>query len=176
MARMRSLALLAAPAESPMETRLRWLLILAGLPGPEVQTNLTDGEARFVGRADLYYPEVRLVLEYDGGNHRDRLVEDDRRQNLLVNAGYRLLRFTAADIHGRPDVVVSQVRAALGPSCAKRTPRARPKVLSAQNAPNFRGWLSSLFGVAPVQQIRRDEGHDHQARRPAQARAERIDR
>jgi very-short-patch-repair endonuclease len=66
-----------------------------------------------LGRADLYYPQSRLVLEYDGGNHRDRLVEDDRRQNLLVNAGYQLLRFTAADIYSRADVAVAQVRAAL---------------------------------------------------------------
>jgi len=111
--RLRTLSLLAAPAESPTETRLRWLLIQAGLPRPEVQTNLRDGAARFVGRADLYYPEAQLVLEYDGGNHRERLVEDDRRQNLLINAGFRLLRFTAADIHKRPEVLVAQVQAAL---------------------------------------------------------------
>jgi very-short-patch-repair endonuclease len=115
-ARMRSLSLLAAPAESPMETRLRWLLIQAGLPRPEVQTNLRVGALRF--RADLYYPSARLILEYDGGNHRDRLVEDDRRQNLLLNAGYGLLRFTAADIYGKPDVTVAQVRAALEPKQA----------------------------------------------------------
>jgi hypothetical protein len=111
--RLRSLAALAAPAESPMETRLRWLLIQAGLPRPEVQTNLRDGKARFIGRADLYYPAAKLVLEYDGGNHRERLVEDDRRQNLLIYGGFRLLRFTAPDIHNRPDVVVAQVRGAL---------------------------------------------------------------
>src|SRR6202165_4945007 len=96
-----------------METRLRWLLIQAGLPQPEVQTNLRDDASQFVARADRYYPAARLVLEYDGGNHRDRLVEDNRRQNLLINAGFRLLRFTAADIHNRPDVVEAQVRGAL---------------------------------------------------------------
>lgn len=126
-ARLRALALLAAPAESPMETRLRWMLIQGRLPCPEVQTNLRDGAARFVGRADLYYPAKRLVLEYDGGNHRERLVEDDRRQNLLINAGFRLLRFTAADIHGRPDVVIAQVRAALTASSPKRTSDADPR-------------------------------------------------
>jgi very-short-patch-repair endonuclease len=110
--RLRSLAAIAAPAESPMETRLRWLLIQARLPRPEVQTELGDA-ARFAGRVDLYYPQARLVLEFDGGNHRERLVEDDRRQNLLINAGFRLLRFTAADIYQRADVVVAQVRAAL---------------------------------------------------------------
>ena len=111
--RLRLLAQVAAPAESPMETRLRWLLLEAGLPSPEVQTDLHDRENRFVGRADLYYPSARLVLEYDGGNHRDRLVSDDRRQNLLINAGFRVLRFTASDVHQHPDVVVAQVTGSL---------------------------------------------------------------
>jgi hypothetical protein len=112
-ARLRSLACLAAPAESPMETRLRWLLIHAGLPEPQVQANLHDSTGRSFARADLYYPETRLVIEYDGGNHRDRMVDDNRRQNLLVNSGYRVLRFTGADIRDRADVVVAQVQAAL---------------------------------------------------------------
>jgi very-short-patch-repair endonuclease len=122
--RLRSLASLAGAAESPMETRLRWLLIQAGLPSPEVQTNLRDREQRFLGRADLYYPAARLVLEYDGANHRDPLVEDNRRQNLLINAGFGLLRFTATDIHQRPEVVVAQVRSALNLE-PKRTAGAR---------------------------------------------------
>ena len=112
-ARLRNLATIAAPAQSPMETRLRWLLIQHGLPRPEVQAELRDGEGRFVGRADLYYPSARLVIEYDGTNHRARLIEDNRRQNLLLSAGFRLLRFTAADIYDRPEALVAQVRAAL---------------------------------------------------------------
>jgi hypothetical protein len=101
---------LAAPAESPMETRLRWLLPQAGLPCPEVQVDLHDSAGRFVGRADLYYPAARLVIEYDGANHRDRLVEDNRRQNLLFRAGFRLLRFTAADLGQHPETIVALVR------------------------------------------------------------------
>lgn len=129
--RLRSLAPLAAGAESPMETRLRWLLIQAGLPCPQVQTNLRDREQRFVGRADLFYPGARLILEYDGTNHRDRLVDDNRRQNLLINAGYRLLRFTATDIHQRPDVIAAQVRAALNldPKRTAGAKRAESKAL-----------------------------------------------
>jgi len=111
--RLRALAQLAEAAESPMETRLRWLLLQAGLPRPEVQTDLRNAEGRFIGRADLYYPWVRLVIEYDGTNHRDRLTEDNRRQNLLLTAGFRLLRFTAADLKHRPDFLVAQVQRAL---------------------------------------------------------------
>lgn len=112
--RYRSLVRIAGAAESPMETRLRWLLIQARLPCPEIQADLHDGDRQFLGRADLYYPVARLVIEYDGGNHRERLVDDNRRQNRLINAGFRLLRFTAADVLGRPDVVAAQVRGALG--------------------------------------------------------------
>jgi very-short-patch-repair endonuclease len=119
--KLRSLAAVAAPAESPMETRLRWLLIQRGLPRPQVQVNLGD-ERNGIGRVDLYYPQARLILEYDGDNHRDRLVADNRRQNLLLNAGFRLLRFTASDIYNQPDLVEAQVRSALaGATFRKRT-------------------------------------------------------
>lgn len=114
----------AEPAESPMETRLRWLLLKAGLPRPHVQTNLPDDQSQFVGRSDLYYPGARLVIEYDGGNHRDRLVEDNRRQNMLVSAGYTVLRFTASDIYNQPDAIVAQVSAAAA-ACARRPAVAR---------------------------------------------------
>jgi len=132
---LRALAGVAAAAESPMETRLRWLLIQAQLPRPEVQVNLHDANGRFVGRADLYYPSARLVLEYDGGKHRERLMEDDRRQNLLVNAGFHMLRFTAADIYGRPDVVQAQVRGALVAPNTRNLNGA-----SAGLAPQTRNW------------------------------------
>jgi very-short-patch-repair endonuclease len=46
---------------------------------------------------------------------------DNRRQNLLLNAGFRLLRFTASDVHQRPDVVTAQVREGLRTVGAKRT-------------------------------------------------------
>lgn len=110
---MRRLGELAEPAESAMESRSRWTFIQAGLPRPEVQVDLCDANGRFVCRADMYYPKAGLVIEFDGRNHQDRLVADTRRQNLIVNAGYRILRFTSADVLGRPDVVVNQVREAL---------------------------------------------------------------
>ena len=123
---MRSWTELAEPAESQMETRLRWLLHCAALPRPQVQTDLRDTDGRFVARADLYYAQARLVVEFDGGNHRDRLVSDDRRQNQLVNAGYTLLRFTSADLREKPEVLVAQVRAALADS-ARLVPSMRKK-------------------------------------------------
>ena len=94
-----------------METRLRLELLNTRMPAPSVQTDLFDAAGQFLGRADLYYPDRRLVIEYDGENHRDRLVADLRRQNALVNAGYHVLRFTAADLR-MPGLVAAQVRQA----------------------------------------------------------------
>ena len=93
-----------------METRLRMLLVLNGLPRPGVQVTLRDEKGGFLGRPDLYYPEHRLGIEYDGETHRVSLVQDNRRQNRLLMAGIRLLRFTAADVLRGPDSVVAQVR------------------------------------------------------------------
>jgi len=74
---------------------------------------LRDAVGLFVGRPDLYYQRQRLAIEYDGATHHDSLAADNRRQNRLVNAGYRLLRFTAADVLSAPDSVVGLVREAL---------------------------------------------------------------
>jgi hypothetical protein len=114
IARVRRVIQLAEPAsESPGETRLRLLLVLNGLPRPHAQAQITDEGGRFVGRVDLYYPDHRLGLEYDGGNHRDRMIEDNRRQNRLLDSGVRLLRFTGADLRQNPGTVVHLVRGAL---------------------------------------------------------------
>jgi very-short-patch-repair endonuclease len=114
IARLRRVVELAEPrAESAMETRLRILLVLARLPRPEVQVSIHDDQGRFLGRPDLLYRHERLVIEYDGGNHRDRLIDDNRRQNGLVGTGFRLLRFTAADVYGTPETVAIQVRKSL---------------------------------------------------------------
>ena len=114
VARLRRAIELAEPAaESPMETRLRLLLVLRGLPRPRAQVSLFSAGGVFLARPDLYYPSHRLGIEYDGAVHRDSLAADNRRQNRLVEAGYRLLRFTAGDIVATPDATADLVRRTL---------------------------------------------------------------
>jgi very-short-patch-repair endonuclease len=108
------LDLAEAATESPMETRLRLLLVLNGLPRPEVQVTIRDERGSFLGRADLYYREHRLGLEYDGETHRASLVQDNLRQNRLLLDNVKLLRFTPSDVMRQPDGVVTQVRNAMG--------------------------------------------------------------
>ncbi len=100
-------------AESPMETRMRMRIVLAGLPRPEAQVEVRDAWGNVVARLDLFYREQRVGIEYDGSHHESSLAEDNRRQNRLLDFGITLLRFTAGDIYGTPEIVVSQVRSAL---------------------------------------------------------------
>lgn len=119
-ARLAKALLLADPAaESPMETRLRLVLLAGGLPWPQVQLVVCDRHGRFVARVDLAYREHRLAIEYDGDQHRDRATfrRDLRRQNALRACGWTILRFTAADIYGDPGKIVATVRAALTHRC-----------------------------------------------------------
>jgi very-short-patch-repair endonuclease len=102
-------------AESPMESVLRWLVHEAGLPAPVLQHPVHDSAGRFVGRADLAWPDHKVIVEFDGNVHRERsvFVKDLRRQNALVAEGWIILRFTSADLLGRPAEVVAQIRRAL---------------------------------------------------------------
>jgi very-short-patch-repair endonuclease len=107
----RAFALADGRAESPMETRLRVALIVAGLPSPNVQANLHDAAGAFLGRVDLFYEDVSLVIEYDGQNHKKSLAADVKRQNALINSGYHVLRFTAADLLAQGSVAAEVRRA-----------------------------------------------------------------
>jgi hypothetical protein len=105
-----------ALAGSPMESVLRWLILEAGLPRPVLQHVLRDAQGRFLGRADLAWPEQRVIVEFDGDGHRERhiFVSDLRRQNGIVLAGWRVLRFTSADVFGRPTTLLTTIGGALG--------------------------------------------------------------
>jgi hypothetical protein len=106
-----------ALAGSPMESVLRWLIVEAGLPRPVLQ-HVVRNAGRFLGRVDLAWPEQRVMVEFDGDVHRDRrvFVDDLRRQNGLVLAGWTVLRFSSADVLGRPEQVLAAIRATLGVS------------------------------------------------------------
>ncbi|MGK5444261.1 DUF559 domain-containing protein [Micromonospora sp. URMC 105] len=113
---LRQVLALAEPlSESPMETRLRLLLLDAGLPPATAQHDVLDARGRFVGRVDLAWPGLRVAVEYDGDHHRERVHfrQDVARLNALRAAGWLVLRFTADDVLRRPAQTVDMVAAAL---------------------------------------------------------------
>jgi hypothetical protein len=85
----RAIALARPDVESPMESRVRVRLVLAGLPEPAVQHDVYDRAGGFVARLDLAYPWAGVGAEYDGDHHRERVTfqRDAVRLNRL-----RLLR------------------------------------------------------------------------------------
>lgn len=107
-----------ARAESPFESRVRAELIAARVPPPALQHVITD-HGRFLARVDLAWSELRLAVEADGASvhaSADALRGDLRRQNLIVAAGWQVLRFTWADL-GR---VAPVIRAALSSRASLR--------------------------------------------------------
>jgi len=95
-----------------MESRLRMLLVLAGLPEPEVNHKLRDAYGHVTRRFDLSYPRVRLIVEYDGRQHvevRENWVSDLDRREELDDDEWRILVVTSEGIYRRPEVTVARV-------------------------------------------------------------------
>jgi very-short-patch-repair endonuclease len=71
---------------------------------------------------DLAYPGIRLAIEYDGEIHRtqERAMRDLARQAYLSDAGWTVLRFTAADVMCRPWWVAARVREELIKAARRR--------------------------------------------------------
>ena len=109
-------------AASPAEWRLQRLLRAAGITGWRAGESLA-GHVGVAASADIFFPDVRLVIEVDGRRFHgdDRFQADRTRQNLLVAAGCTVLRYTWDDIVHRPTAVVAQIRTHLA------TLRARPR-------------------------------------------------
>lgn len=109
----RALELADPRAESRPESQVRVHLVLDGLC-PEVQYRIYH-RGRLIARADLAFPECRLIVEYDGVWHGAPLqVGQDRdRLNRLHAAGWSVVFVTAAHLH-EPRRLVYTVRAALG--------------------------------------------------------------
>jgi very-short-patch-repair endonuclease len=66
---------------------------------------------RFV--ADLLVPEVRLVIEVDGGCHARQRKADARRDRALSRAGYCVLRIEAELVMGHLPEAVERIRVAI---------------------------------------------------------------
>lgn len=95
-------------SESVRETWLRLLLVLAGLPEPEVNVDVRTPDGVFVARVDLLYRRWKVVVEYDGRHHETdarQWARDRRRREALEALGYRVIVVAAADAKHPQDVV-----------------------------------------------------------------------
>ncbi|HZC27155.1 MAG TPA: hypothetical protein VE287_09020 [Actinopolymorphaceae bacterium] len=102
--------------DSPMESRLRLLLVLAGLPCPEPGLEILDDHGQWVATADLQYERARIAIEYDSDLHRTRKRKwrhDVAGRDRLRELGWQVILVTADDIYVRPHRTLERVHDAL---------------------------------------------------------------
>jgi very-short-patch-repair endonuclease len=98
--------------ESELERRFVALARNAALPEPERQVDLGDEEG-WIGRVDFLFRGARIVVEVDGAEFHDGLLDrqrDEERDTRLTAAGWYVLRLRWRDVVDRPTAVARAVR------------------------------------------------------------------
>ena len=98
-------------SESRQETRLRLILVRAGLPEPELNVEIFDDDGRWLGRVDELFRPWKVIAEYDGEQHRTDSRQYDRDATRLENfarAGYATVRIRKETLR-RPELAVERV-------------------------------------------------------------------
>ncbi len=101
----RAAAYVRRGAESAPETRLRMLVMLAGLPEPMTQVPVLGRDGRVDYRLDLGWEEVQVALEYDGRHHIERREQwqyDLHRREDCEGRGWRFVVATSPDLYVVP--------------------------------------------------------------------------
>ena len=102
----RAAELVRAGVDSPPESRLRMLIVLAGLPEPTVNHVIRDPDTgAWLRRFELAYEELRVAIEYEGRQHRDDdeiwAADIDRREELDRRA-WRVVQVISSGLFDNP--------------------------------------------------------------------------
>jgi Protein of unknown function (DUF559) len=111
------------------------LLVLAGLPEPTVNHTIVGADGRVLYRFDLSYPDLLIVVEYDGRQHRDdldRWDHDTDRKDWFDAHGWLHVPVFSRRIYRDPGKTVRRVEAAL---------RARGAVLPRRLSEDYRAYF-----------------------------------
>jgi hypothetical protein len=122
----RAARLVRAGVDSPMETRLRMLMVFAGLPEPVVNHIEYDAMGGWSKRFDLSYPDLKLIIEYDGRQHADddrQWARDIERREELDGDGWRLIVIRSKGIYVEPHRTLERIVGAMRTSGAQGLPR-----------------------------------------------------
>jgi very-short-patch-repair endonuclease len=105
----------AAPTQSELEDAVLDLILRGGFAHPVVNAPLFFAGRRIV--PDFCWPEQRLVIEADGPHHDDPLerAADEKRQRILEDHGYRVIRVTWAQAVADPGGTLRRCRDAGAP-------------------------------------------------------------
>jgi hypothetical protein len=101
--------------DAPSETRVRLLMLLAGLPEPVVNYPVTRSDGSVQYRLDLAFPEQLLAIEYDGRWHDDpeQRARDVARRAELSARGWTIVVIRAEDVFDDPEQTLWRLHAEL---------------------------------------------------------------
>lgn len=114
---LKAQAVYASSGSRAESERLLATILRAGrLDGWSFNARICDASGDLIGIGDCVNFDLQIVLEVDGlawHSSVDRFQRDRTRQNVLINAGWHVLRFTWPDLMDRPDKVVADIRTAM---------------------------------------------------------------
>lgn len=112
---LRAARLVRERVDSVPETALRVLMVLAGLPEPEVDIRIYDADGELRYRIDLGFEEVRLALEYDGRWHEtdEQREHDEARRTTLSTHGWTFVIVHAEDLYEQPEQLLERLASEL---------------------------------------------------------------
>jgi hypothetical protein len=131
-------ALVRSGVDSPMESRLRMLLVLAGLPEPVVGSRRLLRRRRLARRPDLHYPEQKIAIEYDGRHHLEDTKQwhrDIGRRENLEGEGWRVRVVTARDVYKSPFALLGRIH-------GDRVERGHPDVPARVDLTRLPSWAT----------------------------------
>lgn len=112
----RVLGLLEYGVDSPMETRMRLLLVDAGYTKLIINSPIYDEDGELLVTPDIRLGGTRVLLQYEGEHHRTdpkQWAKDIRRDELAREHGYTTIRLVAPDIFVRPKLTLERVNRAV---------------------------------------------------------------
>ena len=112
----RQAALLAREeVDSRPETQVRLLMVLGGLPEPEVNHKVLRPDGSVQYRIELSFPEQLLAIEYDGRWHEEpeQKLRDETRRTDLAGRGWYFVVLHAEELYEMPEDTLLHLQRAL---------------------------------------------------------------
>ena len=112
----RAAAYVRPRVDSPMETRLRLLIVFAGLPEPVTNRDVYSPQGWWLARPDLSWPQVKVSVEYDGAHHfasDQQRRSDNRRRTRMSDHGWLEIVAMSDDCFVEPWRLLERIRRVL---------------------------------------------------------------
>lgn len=100
---------------------------MAGLPEPEVNWIIRRDDGEWLRWFDLCYPELRIIIEYDGRSHAESSQQwnsDILRREQLERQGWTVIVITADALFRQPEQALARIVAVLRERGCTALPRA----------------------------------------------------